>query len=201
MVTVYPTQNGTYSTDEFNTVTVRPDGAILLAGWTGGTWTLPGDVEGWYDYAAVLIDGDVRGTPSPEKTNVRTSPPTTSPFTAPPAATELTPGPALQDTQVSLSVSPVTTDSSLPSTSVPTYGETQSTPSSSTSLGVVVGCAVGAAAALVAFGLLVTRVVRRSRCKLEAGGITSFPVVRRPIPDVVPPASSGQPHRHRSRRL
>lgn len=70
-------QAGTNTTDDFNAVTVRPDGSILLAGWTDGTWTSSGDnPDSDSDFAAVLIyyGGDI-STPSPEPTSAAVNTP------------------------------------------------------------------------------------------------------------------------------
>ncbi|CAM9508827.1 unnamed protein product [Ascophyllum nodosum] len=74
-------QVGTTGDEGFEAVTVRPDGLVLLAGWTDGNFTEPEETDGFYDFVAILIDANVTGsttlvtaTPSPITSNAATTP-------------------------------------------------------------------------------------------------------------------------------
>lgn len=78
---VNPTQDGNDDENSFSAVAARPDGSILLAGWTGGAWTTSAKSDDWIDYAAILLNVSVLSTtptpnPKPLCTN---STPTASP--------------------------------------------------------------------------------------------------------------------------
>lgn len=162
-------QNGTNGGDKLRAVAVRADNSILLAGWTAGTWTILGDIDGGADYAAVVFDPSVLSSPS---TNATTSPmtsPCSSPFTMPTPAPTPAPTPGAKATQMPFSVPPTPTILTPSRTPQPNYVEHDSGTSSSRNTLVTIGCCTGAAAMLVILIVVVTKAGRRSRWDLCSG--------------------------------
>lgn len=70
-------QGGTVGNDNIRAAAAREDEAVLLAGWTGGSWDIRGsDVA--FDFAEVLLDtGVATATPPPTAPEKEIKPPPT----------------------------------------------------------------------------------------------------------------------------
>ncbi|CAN0111305.1 unnamed protein product [Ascophyllum nodosum] len=71
-------QIGTMVEEDFEAATVRPDGLILLAGWTSGTFAEPEEADTLYDFVALLIDANATGNTSSTGTATLSPSPTTA---------------------------------------------------------------------------------------------------------------------------
>lgn len=192
-------QDGTDSFDEFRAVAIRPDGAIVLAGTTSGSWITSASSTDGSDYAVVLMDGSLLNTPSAETTHSPTPSPTSALTTAPTLHPLSTPTPAADITHLPSSVAPVHPDLNRRDTPSPVYVEPLSTSPSGTSLGVIVGCITIGAAVGVILGVLVNRSSRRRRRGLNTGNVMSFPASGRHFPSAAPAlngTSRSAPSRH-----
>lgn len=176
-------------------VAVRPDGSILLAGKTTGTWAMSysGDVDDVMDYAAVLVDGSVLATPSPEATKTWTPSPTTTPSIAPTSLPQSAPTSAPKATLGPLSVPSSPTNFIQMDTPRPTYIAHLTTTSSSTSLGLIVWGVAGVAVVLAILVVLVTMKSSRSRGHRNSGTITVNLAASRHFPAAVRPVDIQMP--------
>lgn len=167
---VFRSQGGTAKNDVFNVATVGADDAVLLSGYTKGSWDIA-DSNGFLDFAAVLLDTRA-AAPTPPPTTLEPAPtppptvleqsvsPTSLESTASPTALEspTTPRPTAQE--------PATTTPSVVQSSAPS--STRVLPSTSTSASsagrnqFIAGAVGGAVVTLALIGVFV---FRRSKCR------------------------------------
>lgn len=66
---------GTTAQDDFNDAAVRPDGSIVLAGWTEGAWTTVDEFDIYADFAVALLQPNTPTTfPTPTPTPAPSGP-------------------------------------------------------------------------------------------------------------------------------
>lgn len=178
-------QGGTVEDDDINVAAFRADGAVLLAGWTDGSWHRANSGRR-ADFVAVLLDtGEAATTPPPTALELATTPspiplstpspiasttlssdailtasPTTTSRGLPPTAPVSEPSQTLIMTLMPIRTAQPTALAAPAQSSAPSNAPAASNSSSGSSAGfdpIIVGAAVGVAASLAVIAVCILR--------------------------------------------